>query len=201
MSLTMLLLFTLSNIALAESGVDDCEEGLTQITSEQAVYVEGVGCVIDDISEVCDERESGECRTWDQILLAFEAYPSQYQERFLLDCAAGSVYAHRLDTSSNEWESYEYYDEDGFIAGFTTTSSSPPFCCNGVQTYTVYYGDPLATCIEPEVTADTSDTAAPTDTGDTPKPGPCGCAANKGAAAAALLAACSLLTARRRRQP
>ncbi|MEY3213414.1 MAG: hypothetical protein RIT28_3895, partial [Pseudomonadota bacterium] len=129
MSLPSLLLFTLSNIARAESGVNDCEEGLTQITSEQAVYVDGVGCVIDDIGELCDERESGECRTWDQILTAFEAYPSQYQERFLLDCAAGSVYAHRLDTSSNEWESYEYYDEDGFIAGFTTTSSSPPFCC------------------------------------------------------------------------
>ena len=53
MSLTSLLLFTLANIARAESGVDDCSESAVLVRSEGAVYVEGVGCVIDDIGELC----------------------------------------------------------------------------------------------------------------------------------------------------
>ena len=194
MSLPLLILFTLSNIALANPGDEGCSEDSFLITSESAIYVEGKGCVITDVREACEEYENNDCRAWDQVVAIYEDSTPEVRAREMLDCAKGSDYAHRWDRGETEWDAYDYFDEDGFFVGaFSHSFMGPSLCCDGVETSTLYYGDPYATCIEPTDTGDA-------DTGDTPQPGPCGCATDTGAAAA-LLAASSLLTVRRRRQP
>jgi hypothetical protein len=195
MSLTMLLALTLmylSTTVHAETGEEGCVN-YTDVAWQYERYVEGLGCVIDDISIFCDEYSGGDCRSWDQVLLFYEDASPEIRKIFLLDCAEGSDFAHRVNQSSSEWTAFDYFDADGFLVGHYFSSSQYPYCCDGVETPRLYYGDPYATCIEPTDTGDT-------DTGDTSKTGPCGCAANSGAAAV-LLAACSLLTVRRRRQP
>ena len=190
MSLPSLLLFTLSNIARAEDG---CEDHWSVVEEEGAYYLEGMGCVVGDISLYCGETNRGDCWSWDQVVTNYEDSSLGVKESYMLDCAEGSDYAHRWDLGTSEWEAYLYFDDDGFAAGYFGITYGDPWCCDGVGTTRRYFGDPYATCIEPTDTGDT-------DTGNTPKTGPCGCASNTGGAAA-LLAASSLLTARRRRQP
>ncbi len=185
-----LLLFTLPNIARAEDG---CEDDW-YVEEQGAYYLEGLGCVVGDISLYCAERFDGDCWSWDQVVARYEDSPPGVEELFAMDCAEGSDYVHRWNRSTSAWQEYLYYDEDGFAVGSFEVTFGDPWCCDGHPATRFYHGDPYATCIEPTDTGDA-------DTGDTPKPGPCGCATDTGAAAAALLAACSLLTVRRRRQP
>ncbi len=191
MSLPLLLALTLPNVALAEDG---CEDDWTVIEEEGAYYLEGMGCVVGDISLYCEEVFNGDCWSWDQVVARYEDYDPDVRDNFQRDCAMGSDYAHVWDRGATEWEAYLYYDDDGFAVGYFGITFGDPWCCDGVGTTRRTFGDPYATCIEPTDTGDA-------DTGDTPKTGPCGCATDTGAAAAALLAACSLLTTRRRRQP
>ncbi|MCK6524520.1 hypothetical protein L6R49_24200 [Myxococcota bacterium] len=191
MSLTVLLALALPDLAFAEDGCDDSSH---PVEAEGAYYLEGVGCVVGDISLYCEEAVNGDCKSWDQVVARYEDSPPEVKDIYLLDCAQGSDYAHRWNQSSSAWEAYQYFDEDGFSAGRYNVTFGDPYCCKGVETYTRYYGDPYATCIEPTDTGDSN-------TADTPKTGPCGCATDTGAAAAALFAASSLLTLRRRRQP
>ncbi|MCK6524522.1 hypothetical protein L6R49_24210 [Myxococcota bacterium] len=199
MSLTAFLLFTLPNAALAREGEEGCEEYWSDIDLPGAHYVPTVGCVVPDLSTYCDYSSGGDCISWDQVLEIYEDSPTDVKESVLLTCAEGSDYAYRWDRSSPDdpfAENYMYFDKGGFLSGYYSVAGGDPFCCEGVQTWHYYVGDPYATCIEPSDTGDT-DTG---DTANTPKTGPCGCATDTGAAAA-LLAACSLLTVRRRRQP
>ena len=189
MSLTaLLLLFTLPSLALAEDG---CENDSILIEEEGAYYLEGMGCVVGDISLYCVDTFDGDCFSWDQVVARYDDSPPGVEELFVMDCAEGSDYVHRWNLSSSAWQEYLYYDDRGFAAGFFGITYGDPWCCDGVETRQRYFGDPYATCIEPTDTGDA-------DTADTPKTGPCG---GGGGAAAALFAASSLLTARRRRQP
>ena len=208
MSLTMLLALTLSNGAFAAEGDEACDDEWYVVESEEAYYLEGMGCVVGDISVYCEETFRGDCLSWDQATAIYEDSSSEVKDIYLLDCADGSDYAHRMNQSSSAWEAYLYFDEDGFAAGHFYRTFGDPWCCDGLETSRFYYGDPYATCIEPTDTGDTdtgdTDTGGAntggTDTGDTPQPGPCGCAADTGAAAA-LLTAFTLGATRRRRQP
>jgi hypothetical protein len=184
MSVTaLLLLFTLPNVALAEEG---CEADSIPVEEEGAYYLEGMGCVVGDISLYCEDTNRGDCWSWDQVVARYEDSPEGAAELFTMDCAEGSDYAHRWNLSSSEWQTYLYYDDSGFAAGLFGITYGNPWCCDGVETTRRYFGDPYATCIEP---TDTGDTA------DTPKTGPCGGGSGGSAAALGLLA---LLTIHRR---
>ncbi|MEY3213412.1 MAG: hypothetical protein RIT28_3893 [Pseudomonadota bacterium] len=125
------------------------------------------------------------------MIAIYEESTIEVKEIYLLDCAVGSDYAHRLNQGSSEWAAYLYFDEYGFAAGKSHLTYGDPSCCDGFETLSFYYGDPYATCIEPTDTGDT-------DTGDTAKTGPCG---GGGGAAVVLLTALTLRATRRRRQP
>ena len=144
---TLLLLFTLSNIARAESGVDDCSESAVLVRSEGAVYVEGVGCVIDDIGELCKEKFDSDCESWVQVVARVEAEHPEDADTLLKDCTRASDHAHRYDASTTGLTTAYFYDDDGFIVGASLVSGDAPFCCDGVETPTLVYGDPAATCV------------------------------------------------------
>jgi hypothetical protein len=108
----------------------------------------------------------------------------------LKDCTNPREYYHRYDASTGGLTAYYYYDEDGFLSGASIVSSDAPFCCDGVETDTLLYGDPAADpCVVPD---------EPDDKGDG-KSGPCGGGAGGGAALFTFGAA--LLLTRRRRPP
>ena len=201
MSLTAFLLCTLPNAVLAIEGDEGCDADWYVVESKEPLYVKGVGCVVGGIDVYCEETFRGDCLSWDQATAIYDDSPTEVKEIYLLDCANGSDYAHRLNQSSSAWEAYTYFDEDGFAAGHYYRTFGDPWCCAGIETTRFYYGDPYATCFEPTDTgeADTTDTGE-ADTANTPKTGPCGCATDT-SGAAALFAASSLLGLRRRRQP
>jgi hypothetical protein len=192
MSLTALLLFTLPNAALGEEGDEGCEHQWYVFDQEGAYYLDGVGCVIPEIREYC-KLTGGDCISWDQVLELYKNSSSSDGAEHTLTCATGSTYTYRWDRSDNDADSYMYFDADGFADGLTVTTFDGPYCCINIETITVHFGDPYATCIEPTDTGEA-------DTADTPKTGPCG-GGSGGSAAVVLFAASSLLTARRRRQP
>lgn len=183
--LTLLAIIASNNLAHAEDG---CEDDSILVEEEGAYYLEGMGCVVGDISLYCAQTNRGDCKAWDQVLANYEDSPPGVEELFVMDCAEGSDYAHRWNLSSSAWRAYLYYDDSGFAAGYFGITHGDPWCCDGVETRNTYYGDPYATCIEP---ADTGDS----DTGDTSKTGPCGGGGGDSAAALGLLA---LLTLHRR---
>ncbi|MBK9370545.1 MAG: hypothetical protein IPN01_30340 [Deltaproteobacteria bacterium] len=161
MSLPLLLALTLPNVAFAAEGDEACDDEWYVVESEEAYYLEGMGCVVGDISVYCEETFRGDCLSWDQATAIYEDSSSEVKDIYLLDCADGSDYAHRMNQSSSAWEAYLYFDEDGFAAGHFYRTFGDPWCCDGLETSRFYYGDPYATCIEPTDTGDT-------DTGDTP---------------------------------
>ena len=183
--LALLAILVANGLALAEDG---CEDDSILIEEVGAYYLEGMGCVVGDISLYCEETNRGDCFSWDQVVANYEDSPEGVAELFTMDCAEGSDYAHRWNLSSSAWQSYLYYDDSGFAAGLFGITYGNPWCCDGVETTRRYYGDPYATCIEPTDTGDT-------DTADTPKTGPCGGGSGGSAAALGLLA---LLTLHRR---
>jgi hypothetical protein len=184
MSLTTLLLFTLPNAALAESAVDDCSESAVPVLSERAVYVDGVGCVVDDIGALCKEKYDSDCESWVQVVTRVEAEQPDDADSLLKDCEHPRDYYHRYDTSAEGLTTY-YYDDRGYIIGASFVANDAPFCCDGVETDTLLYGDPDADpCVIPD---------EPDDKGDG-KTGPCG----GGGGAAVLLTAFTLGATRRR---
>ena len=189
MSITSLLLFTLSNIARAESGVDDCSESAVLVRSEGAVYVEGVGCVIDDIGELCKEKFDSDCESWVQVVARVEAEHPEDADTLLKDCTRASDHAHRYDASTTGLTTAYFYDDDGFIVGASLVSSDAPVCCDVVETDTLVYGDPAATCVLRDEPDDKGDGGLST------------CGGGAGGGAAVLLLTTVTLTARRRRQP
>lgn len=188
MSITSFLLFTLPNLTYAESGVDDCSESAVLVSSEGAAYVDGVGCVVNDTGELCKEKFDSDCESWVQVVTRVEAEQPDAADSLLKDCTNPVDYYHRYDDSTEGLTAYYYYDEDGFLSGASIVSSDAPFCCDGVETDTLLYGDPAADpCVIPD---------EPDDKGDG-KTGTCG----GGGGAAVLLAALTLGATRRRRQP
>ena len=189
MSLTSLLLLTLPNLTYAESGVDDCSESAVLVSSEGAAYVEGVGCVVDDIGELCKEKFDSDCESWVQVVTRVEAEQPEDGDSLLKDCTNPVDYYHRYDASTKGLTAYYYYDDDGFIVGASLVSSDTPFCCDGVETPTLVYGDPAATCVLRDEPDDKGDAGLST------------CGGGAGGGAAVLLLTTVTLNARRRRQP
>ncbi|MCK6524523.1 hypothetical protein L6R49_24215 [Myxococcota bacterium] len=188
MSLTAFLL-TLPNLARAESAVDDCSESAVPVLSERAVYVDGEGCVVDDIGALCKEKYNSDCESWVQVVTRVEAEQPDDADALLKDCTNPRDYYHRYDASTEGLTTYYYYDDRGSIIGASFVSSGAPFCCDGVETDTLFYGEPADPCVVPDEPDDKSDG----------KTGPCGGGAG-GGAAVALLSAITLGVTRRRRQ-
>ena len=185
---SLLLLFALPNLTYAESGVDDCSESAVPVLSERAVFVDGVGCVVDDIGELCREKFDSDCESWVQVVTRVEAEQPDDADSLLKDCKNPRDYYHRYDASAEGLTTYYYYDNRGYIIGASFVSNDAPFCCDGVETDTLLYGDPAADpCVIPD---------EPDDKGDG-KTGTCG----GGGGAAVLLTALTLGATRRRRQP
>ena len=91
---SLLLSFTLPTLALAEHA---CEDHWSVVEEEGAYYLEGLGCVVGDISLYCEETNRGDCFSWDQVVANYDDSPPGVEELFVMDCAEGSDYAHRWD--------------------------------------------------------------------------------------------------------
>ena len=196
--ITLILTAMLPKVALA--GTEDtgaCPESTEVIPG--AAYVEGRGCVVEDIAAYCDRVHEGVCPTWSEVW----AHYGGDAER-LLTCEDGGTVTNRNVFDATSWYMQEDFDSAGRLIGALTYSygdTGDSYCCEGVASGVLRWGDSDGECtpVAPADTADTGDTGG-ADTGDTPKPGPCGCAADKGAAAA-LLTAFTLAATRRRGQP
>ena len=186
------LLLLLSMPAQAED-TGACAESTEVIVD--ATYIEGRGCVVEEIAAYCDRVHEGVCPTWSEVKARYGGDAER-----LLTCEDGGAVTNRNVYDATSWYMQEDFDSTGRLIGALTYSygdTNDSYCCDGVASGVLRWGDSDGACtsVEPE---DTADTAAPTDTGDTPKPGPCGCAADRGAAAVALLATALLLKRRRR---
>jgi hypothetical protein len=164
-----------------------------------ATYIEGQGCVVEDITAYCERVYGGVCPTWTDVQAIYGADAER-----LLTCEDGGAVANRNVYDATSWYMQEDYDNTGLLIGSLTYSygdTNDSYCCEGVTSGVLRWGDSDGECTSVEL-KDTggADTAAPTDTGDTSGAGPCGCIADKGAAAAALLTALTLSAMRRRRR-
>jgi hypothetical protein len=191
------LLLLLSTPAQAED-TGACAE-FTEVILD-ATYIEGRGCVVEEIAAYCDRVYEGVCPTWSEVRARYGGDADR-----LLTCEDGGTVANRNVVDATSWYLQEDFDSTGRLIGALTYSygdTNDSYCCDGVASGVLRWGDSDGECtpVAPTDTADTADTADTGDTADTSKTGPCGCASDTGGAAA-LLAACSLLTVRRRRQP
>lgn len=180
-----------------------CPDSSEAIAS--STYIEGRGCVVEDIADYCDRAYSGPCPTWAQTQARYGADADR-----LLTCDDGGTVAYRNVYDATSWYLQEDFDHTGRLIGALTYSygdTDDPYCCDGVTSGVLRWGDSDGVCtpVEPHDTgeADSADTGADTgraDSSDPAKAGPCGCSSNS-AAAVALLSAITLGATRRRRQP